>query len=1180
MKRSVKEGLLRGLSAVFASLFVLMLCLTAVADANLAVINRELGTTSFIIRDDGDPGIDKAYFKSEFNSIAELEAAKHELAASIAAEGSVLLKNTDAALPLNAESEKVTVWGLNSLFPTLGGLMGSSVSAAPNTDQKAVGILDALGMKGMQLNGEMAGFYGQFFDNVRKSSLFGAQIPGHSLNANFANMSVPDGVYQIGELPVSAYTDDILATADGTTAIVFLTRDSSEAADYNDTMTDPSGNTFTVPLAISEYERQMIEQAKVHSNGKVIVILNTDAVMEVEELKRDPDIDAILWTGLPGMYGFEGVADVLLGNESPSGRMVDTYAVNAKSAPAMVNFDIHTFDNHSGAAGSPLKADNIADWYLVESQGIYIGYKYYETRYEDAILGQGNANAVEGSSTGAGWNYADEVSYPFGYGMSYTTFTQELKSVDVQVGGTSTAVVKVTNTGSVAGKDVVELYVQTPYTQGGLEKAAIQLVNFGKTDVLEPGASQELTIEFEAQYFASYDEALVKADGTAGAWVLDEGDYRFTIGNGAHEAINNVLANKLGSDEGLITINDGETINAGNVVVVNLSKDSETYSVNVQNALQDADINKLIPGAVEYTTRSDWTKGWTPVTGLVATDEMLPTLQNRSHQLTPNDAYQIAWGVDNGLTLTDMMLFDDAGKYAGALDIDDPKWDALIQQITLEEAINFLENTTDEFDAIPSIGIGNVYNNDGPLGFVSDQVSGYAAKWDASMSSEPTYTGPDSPYAVWTMAVMPTEPVVAATFNQELITREGELLGEDGIWANVSGVQGPGLNLHTAAYCGRAHEYYSEDAMLTNRMARAFMTGTWSRGTWSVLKHFAMNDMETNRVGLSTFFTEQSARENALRAFQGPVTSGSNTGVMTAYNRIGTTFAGGHEGLIKQILRREWAFDGWVMTDYAAAGFDYMNWLDNIYAGGGGCLCTSANYSSSEHGSMSDAKNQSALLADTTFQHEMQDALKHFMYVFASSNAMNGLSRDMKVVHVTTWWQKALIGADIALGVLTFLALLGYAFVAFSGKNAVNKAEGPLPEVFDMSKKTFGFYLSALSAVLALVGVILYGNVLFTDAMVRPLLIVSVALSVLILAIIAAKGKLPGGNLLPVVNAALCMGAVGLSIGPMANTVVFAFMGMSPMSSASGYLVFAGVGLAAWLFSVIAAFPGIVTITD
>ena len=1037
MKRSVKEGLMRGLCTLFASLFVLMMCLTGVAKANQAIINRQLGTTSFTTKSNGDPNADTAYFKSEFSSTEELEAAKHELAVSIGEEGSVLLKNTNNALPINKDTEKVTVWGLNSLFPTLGGLMGSPASPSADAGQNAVGILDALGMKGVQINGDMAGFYGQFYDNVRKSSLFGAEIPGHSLTVSFATIPEPADSYQIGELSAETYTPEILATADDTTAVILLTRDNSEAADYTTAMTsDPSGNTFDTPLSLSAYEKDMIELAKQHSNGKVIVLVNTVAALELGDLKADPDIDAILWTGEPGIYGFEGVADVIIGAKSPSGRLVDTYAVNALSAPAMVNFGLNTYANCSSAAGSPLTPDDLGDYYYVESEGIYVGYKYYETRYEDQMLGQGNAAAAAGSSTGAAWNYADEVCYPFGYGMSYTTFTQELTNVEVNIGGTSTATVKVTNTGSVPGKDVVELYVQSPYTQGGLEKAAVQLLNFGKTEELAPGESAELTIEFDAQYFASYDKDLVKADGTPGAWVIEEGDYLFTVGNGAHEAINNILAGKLGSDETLIKINDDEVINPANVFSVSLGADSETYSANVQNALQDADLNNFIPDAVEYTTRSDWSKGWTPVTDITATDEMLVGLKNNNYQLTENSDYDIVWGADNGLSVAGMMQFDADGNYQGALDIDDPQWDLLMQQVNLDEAINFLENCTDEFDAMGSIGIGNVYTNDGPVGFVNDQVSGYAAKWDASMSSEPTYVGPDDPYAVWTLASMPMAPMVGATFNHELVRREGELFGEDGLWTNISGLMGPGINLHTAAYCGRAHEYYSEDAMLTNQMASELAQGSWSKGTWCVLKHLAMNDMEYNRSGLSTFFSEQGARENGYRAFQGPVTCGAIVGVMTAYNRIGTVFAGAHEGSVRQILRNEWGDKGWIVTDYAAGGFDYMNWLDNIYAGGGGLLCTSANYSSSAHGSMSDADVQSKVLADSKFQHEMQEALKHYMYQFANSNAMNGLSPDSEVVKITTWWEKAIYGADAALGILAVLTFLGYVLAARKGKES------------------------------------------------------------------------------------------------------------------------------------------------
>lgn len=984
MKRSVKEGLLRGLSAVLASLFSLMLCLTAMANSNAATINVQLGTTNYIVENTSDGTADSTYFKSEFTSIADLEAAKHALAVSIASEGAVLLKNNNGALPLDAGSEKVTIWGLNSLFPTVGGLVG--------------------------------------------------------LAANFFLMYEPADSFMIGELPASVYTQEVLDSAEDTTAIVFLTRDSSEAADYTPAMTDPSGDTYTTPLALSEYERQMIQLAKENSNGKIVVLLNTDTTMEIGELKNDPDIDAILWTGLPGMYGFEGVANILVGNTSPSGHLVDTYAVSSLSAPAMQNFGIYTYDNYSLADGSPLTQNDKGDWYIVETEGIYLGYKYYETRYEDSVLGHGSANAAVGSIDGSAWNYADEISYPFGYGMSYTTFEQELLNVDFQVGGTSTATVRVTNTGSVAGKDVVQLYGQAPYTAGGLEKAAIQLLNFGKTDVLDPGQSQELTIEFDAQYIASYDETAVKADGTTGAWVLDAGDYYFAIGNGAHAALNNVLANRLGSADALTPVADDEVINAGNAIKVTLdTKDIETYSVGVQNALQDCDLNYYIDGAVEYMTRSDWTKGWATVTSISATDEMLVGLKNQRHQLTENDDAEIVWGADNGLTLADMMILDDDGNYLGAVELDDPLWDQLVQEITLEEAIQFIENGDSEFDAINSIAMDNAYINDGPLGYVADQVAGYATKWNESLSSEATYVGPDDEYANWTMAEMPTEPVVASTFNQELVLREGELLGEDGLWANISGIMAPGANLHRNTYCARNHEYYSEDAMLSNRMALAFCSGTSVKGSFTGLKHFAMNHMESNRSGVSTFFAEQAARENELRAFQGAAQSNAATGIMTAFNRIGTMYSGGHDGLLVQILRDEWGYTGFLVTD-ANNGADYMNWRDTVYGGGGACLSNTGHYrDEAEIGSMFDDRNLSMIKKDSLFQNEMQKALKYYLHVFADSNLMNGVTSDTRIVRVMTWWEKALIGVDIALGVVTAAAFVGYGVTVHKSKKEQNQ---------------------------------------------------------------------------------------------------------------------------------------------
>ena len=1019
--KKAKLGLRRGLMTLMASLLVLSLLLTSVAQANAGKINSFLGTSSYKVEKSGESTGDGIYFESEFGSLKEVIDAKQALAVEISQEGSVLFKN-DGTLPLST-SDKVTIWGLNSLAPTFGGLIGSTVSVNYDAGQQTVTLIDAMKDRGFAVNEEMLNLYrseaaSKFY---RKAAFFGQEVPGHSLIPVFWPMFETATDYIVGELPSAEYSEEVLESAKDTAAIVFLSRDSSEASDYAvETMKDPNGDKFERPLGLSDYEREMIKLAKENSNGKVIVVINADVTMEIEELKQDDGISAILWAGLPGAYGFYGVADILCGNVNPSGHIADTYAVNSISAPAMQNFGLFFYGNEGLDP-----ANDKGNWYIVESEGIYVGYKYYETRYEDTILGQGNADSDAGcfASSGA-WDYAKEVSYPFGYGMSYTTFEQELQSIDFNIGGESKAVVKVTNTGSVAGKSAVQLYVQSPYTQGGLEKAAIQLVGFGKTSILEPGASETVTVDFDARYVASYDETVVKADGTKGAWILDSGDYYYAVGNGAHEALNNVLAVKTGSTNNLVSVTDYEVISEAAVQKVSVDgRDVETYSAGVKNALQNGDLNKLIPGSVEYFTRSDWSKGWGGVWGVTATDEMLVGLKNQNYELTENGE-GLVWGANNGMRLIDMLITDENGDYTGTLALDDPLWDTLLENVTLEEAVNFMEKAGDNFDPIDSIGLHAVTAFDGPIGFVADQIPSYTVNWTESESDEPTYVAPTDEYATWQMPVMPTEPVVAATFNKELVEREGQLFGEDSLWSNACSIFGPGLNNHRATYCSRNHEYYSEDAMLTNIMGVAVCKGGQSKGLMMEPKHFALNHQEANRSGTSTFITEQAAREIELRGFQGALSGNYAQGVMTAFNRLGTVYSGAHRGLLTEILRNEWGYTGFVITDMIN-GAEYMNWRDVTFAGGGGCL-TSTAYQDSVVGSPLSADNMKKIQKDTEFQRELKQMLKYDMYTFANSNTMNGITSDTHMVRVHPWWETTLAGVNIGLGVLTALMCVLY----------------------------------------------------------------------------------------------------------------------------------------------------------
>lgn len=1009
----MKKGLMRGLAGITASLLAITAVATFYTDTRSAFINARLGTTSMKLVETGDGTTDNYHYKSEFTELSDLVAAKEALATQIAGEGAVLLKNENKALPMDPATETVTIWGHNSLFPARGGMIGSTASAAEN--QPNADIMGALGSRGFKLNEGFIGLYAsdEAFAYTRKTF-----FPGAGLVPSFEATWEQPAVYLVGEIPASMYSDELLASADNTAAVVVITRDSSEAADYEPVMFNGTeGDSFERPLALSQYEKDMIELAKAHST-KVIVLINADNPMELGDLKNDPDIDSILWTGEPGIYGFYGVADILAGVTNPSGHLVDTYATNTASAPAMMNFGLFMYSNNSqNGSGNKLTTDNKADWYIVENEGIYQGYKYYETRYEDEVLGQGNAASTEGSSNGAAWSYANEVVYPFGYGSSYTTFEQKLNSVEVHIGGFGIADVTVKNTGDVPGKCAVEVYVQTPYTEGGLEKSAIQLVGFAKTEILEPGASETVTVDIDPALFASYDETVTKADGTVGAWVLEAGDYYFAIGNGAHEALNNVLAKKTGATDKLISVNSDEVISADNAAVWTLSTaDIETYSTNVQNAIQNADLNKLIPDSVEYTTRSDWSKGWKTVESITPTDEMMVGLTNSNYALNENGE-GVNWGIDNGLSFVSMVETDDDGNITGIVDFDDPMWQTLVEQITLDEAIQFIEWAGDDLENIDSVMLPRAYMNDGPLGFAFDQVAGYKTRWTSADKDAPTYVSKQEE-AGYSMTSMPTEPVVAATFNLALIEREGELIGEDALWAKESVLIAPGTNLHRTPYCARNHEYYSEDSVLVNYCAKTFCRGTSNKGLVAQVKHLAFNHQELNRSGVSTFMTEQAGRENELRGFQGAMSENLTGSVMTAFNRCGTVFVGAHSGVLEQIARKEWGYKGGYVTDMVN-GSMYMNWLDTVAGGGGTMLGSAANWEGTKLGTMESAKKKIA--KDTFFQQQMQYTLKTWLYSLAQSNLTNGLSVTTKIVKVYPWWQMALFCADGVFGVLTLL---------------------------------------------------------------------------------------------------------------------------------------------------------------
>lgn len=994
-KKSVR--IWRGLTSLTASLLVLVLGGTSIASAWSSKINEYMGTSNYVTISNSAEDEDVYYYKSDFSSTKELLAARNAVMEQIQAEGSVLLKNENKALPMTGA--KVTLFGMTSYNPIYGGKVGSSSPMG----QPAVGFKDALETAGFEVNPTMWSFYEGMSTTYTRMSLA-------PVWATFAGMERQDLSIRLGEVPASEYTQEVKDSysAYQDAAIVVLGRQGSEADDFGkgtNYVQDGDGSSYT--LGLQEIERDLLAEAKACSD-KVIVLLNTANPMEIEELKQDSDIDAILWIGEMGEVGLTSVAKILSGTYNPSGHLPDTYATSSISSPAMVNFGSYIFSNASKEkfGSETYSASN----YLVEAEGIYIGYKYYETRYEDSVLGQGKATSATGATAGDAWTYASEVSYPFGYGLSYTTFSQEI--VDFKAEDTTVSMqVKVTNTGDVAGKDVVQLYVQSPYTdydkENYIEKAAVQLIGFEKTQVLEPGASETVIVSVSKEMFASYDYTNAKT------YIMDAGDYYFSIGNGSHEALNHILAQKgYTTSQGMDQEGNKELVRS----YTQKELDTTTYAVSSQtgnaitNQFDEADLNHFKPGTVTYLSRNNWEETW-PVeyTGIEATQEMQTLLIGDTYTLAKGeDTSETTFGSDTDYQLS-MMI---------GTDYNDESWNLVLDQILLKEAATFIQLGGSGIEAIPSIVSPAGVDADGPNGIL-DAFGGkvLSTYWTEDEKEDPCYVSAEDENAKYQLGTFPTEPTIAATFSKELAAQMGYIFGEDSLWSNITTIYAPGLNIHRTPYNGRNHEYYSEDSMLTYYMGAELVKKASEKGAIMAPKHLAFNDQETGRNGIAPFMNEQQARENELRGFQGSFTVGEAKGTMTAYNRIGCTWVSASEGLCTQVLRNEWGFKGWVNTDMAS-NESYHRWEEGVLAGTDLMLNTTET-------AYADL-NEKNISGDATMMNAVRSALHHTLSSYVNSNLMNGIAKNTEFVYVLTWWQKSLYAVDAAIGAGSALALAMY----------------------------------------------------------------------------------------------------------------------------------------------------------
>ena len=1062
-----KRALWRGLTTLFTFIFSLTIIIGVVAESYKATIDTALGTLSekFVSENtEDDPLYDKFQPSAEVlnedgtgNSHALIQKAI-DLNRQQAAEGAVLLKNNNAdgqGLPLAGNSQ-VTLFGIRSHVSLLGSSFGVKAQGPYISLEQALtqNKTDFKNTIAYTLNNNFA--TGEVTRGATLDSWSGDEFEFEGagftvnpvmtaiydkLNETYLHSEneTPSAEYDPGEpsaAEIKAVNSDYAASFAeyGDAAIVVISRPSAESKDYL-----PGGVVDGLgaeePLQLTANERDTIEMAKKCSDN-VIVLLNSANAVEIGDLKNDPEIDSILWIGFPGCYGMLGVSDILCGRTSPSGALPDIYATYNMSAPAMQNMGNFQYENGAdmltrGAGQTGGTTGN----YLIEAEGIYVGYRYYETRYYDSVFGNGNAGSPVGAyASSTEWDYDKEVAYGFGYGLSYTDFTQEFEgepefnvSTDPETGvcdATAVFHVKVTNTGDMAGKSIVQIYGQAPYTEGGVEKSAVQLLNFGKTDTLKPGESQVVSVEVDLQYIASYDNTYDNGDGTVGTYILDPGTYYFAMGNGAHDALNHMMARQGADPESL----SGES-NSAMAYKHKITEDfisSTAFSVSktgekISNQLDYADWNYFQPGEVTYLSRTDWAgtypKSYTDMT--LVNEELINLLNGNYYTIqTDDDTSGITWGKDSNLMFYEMY----------GTDFDDAKWQELLDKMTLEEAQYLATFGGPSIPGVSSIGTVETY-------MTENAGNGVAVNLNASKDTgAPWSISASDPNGNWHPEVFANAPLVAASFNQDLYKEVGSFIGEEALFTGIPILWGPGLNTHRHAYNGRNGEYYSEDPVLSGSAAMEFAIGALDYGLIAAPKHFAFNDQETNRSGVAPYMLEQRAREVELRAYQiafeatkydtEEVDAGMR-GLMVSFSKIGPVECTASYELMTEILKEEWGFKGYAVTDI----YDDTDIYGAVLASGTTCFDTrgiSGFYGAttlencSTFATQVDGSKVSAQLlsGDARLQNAVKDSCHNILYAFSQSSLMNRYNSTTHIEQTMTWWRMAYMAAIAAFGIL------------------------------------------------------------------------------------------------------------------------------------------------------------------
>lgn len=1019
MKAKKFTPAMRGLAALMTCLMVLSIVGTGVANTYRGALDDTLGTESYVtINDDS-----AARFKTDYATIEDMAAAARDIAIREGEEGTVVMKNDNGVLPLKANANV-------ALF----GLAAYNVYGPKGGNADAASLADALAGAGLNVNETLKDYYMTNIINMhtemRANRWTGKEVPTTVYDHMYVSAPGDWTTYQIAEVPPAEFealgvpANWKEAIAKDSIGICVFARGAGEGNTYKpgSALNYAGEATGEDPLKLSADELAVVEAAKA-TCSKVIVLLNTGNNMMIADIAEggSHEVDGICYIGCPNDYQTIGIANVLTGKVNATGALASAFVRDHQSIPAVQNVGGDYFADYeivcrnddprypgkeigNIGTGSFGGADTYnGGMYIVEAEGIYVGYKYYETRYFDAVMGQGNANSAAGATQGSAWNYGDEMLYTFGHGLSYLDYTQTIKSVTVDrsVNGNITAVVEVKNNSNQDGKFLTQLYVQQPYTDYDrtnlVEKSAVMFLNSAKVDVAA-GKSKEVTITIPTKYLASYDA------NNAKTYILDAGDYYFTAAAGAHEAVNNILA-----AQGKTTADGMDAAGKNAVVSWKLDQlDNTTFAIanntTVTNVADDADLNYWLPGTVTYLTRQDW--------------NTFPINYNKLNLKIADSPKKDQWIAEmRGETYT----ISDTGAAAEAVpgpkfaaseigaeqlnNINDPYWDKLVHAITIDEAVGAVIHGGSRSDTLTNIDNPVVIQNEGPTGIsagYTDEATGKTYKFNVN-----------------------SQTLLGCSFNPELAYQWGLVEGNSCLWVERYDLWGSGLTLNRTPYNGRNYEYISEDPMLTNVIGREVIQGCSDKGIINGPKHMGFNDQEHNRAGISAYMTEQKFRETDLRGFEGALSDAFGMGVMIAFNRIGATNASHHVGMIQKIVRGEWGFKGLISTDMMN-NYLYFNAESMVMAG----ITQVADFAAdNSHINLGEGGvdavwphiSLETVSKDSNLVEQARENLKYQLYIFANSAILN-----ISTQRVNTWWDTALTVTTYASSILAVLFFLAW----------------------------------------------------------------------------------------------------------------------------------------------------------